>query len=57
MILQTPLSVGTCNVRWDNPGDGEHRWDCGVTSDGSPARRSPDLLGLQDRCRISSIIC
>ncbi len=43
------LQVGTFNVRWDSPDDGDHRWDrrrprlVGLLRDWGP-----DLLGLQE---------
>lgn len=52
MSLQQPLSVGTCNVRWDNPGDGEHRWE--LRRDrllGLLRSWKPDVLGLQEPLR------
>ena len=52
MTLEKTLSVGTCNVRWDNPSDGDHRWElrrerlAALLSDWSP-----DVLGLQEPYR------
>ena len=52
MTLQQPLSVGTCNVRWDNPGDGEHRWERRRERLRDFLRSwAPDVLGLQEPLR------
>lgn len=52
MTLQQPLSVGTWNVRWDNPGDGEHLWELRRTRLAALLREwSPDVLGLQEPYR------
>lgn len=49
MNLQTTLSVGTCNVRWDCPDDGPHRWALRRGRLASLLRSwSPDVLGLQE---------
>ncbi len=49
MSLQKPLSVGTCNVRWDNPGDGDHRWERRRERLAALLRSwAPDVLGLQE---------
>ena len=47
--MNNTLKVGTFNVRWANPGDGEHRWEyrfarlCALLHDWSP-----DIVGLQE---------
>jgi len=47
-----PLSAGTCNVRWDNPGDGEHRWELRRERLRTFLRSwTPDVLGLQEPLR------
>ena len=52
MTLEKPLSVGTWNVRWDNPGDGEHRWELRRTRLAALLGTwSPDVLGLQEPYR------
>ena len=49
MTLQEPLSVGTFNVRWDNPDDGEHRWERRRERLAALLRGwAPDVLGLQE---------
>lgn len=43
------LRVMTYNVRYDNPDDGEHRWEYRRESVANTIRfRGPDLLGLQE---------
>lgn len=52
MNLQESLSVGTCNVRWDNPDDGEHRWELRRERLTALLRSwAPDVLGLQEPLR------
>jgi endonuclease/exonuclease/phosphatase family metal-dependent hydrolase len=52
MSLAEPLSVGTCNVRWDCPDDGEHRWEQRRERLTSLLRSwGPDVLGLQEPYR------
>ena len=52
MSLQKSLSVGTCNVRWDNPDDGEHRWELRRERLLALLRSwAPDVLGLQEPLR------
>jgi len=52
MTLLRPLSAGTCNVRWDNPDDGEHRWEGRRERLLSLLRAwAPDVLGLQEPLR------
>ncbi len=52
MTLQKPLSVGTCNVRWDCPDDGEHRWELRRERLAALLRAwAPDVLGLQEPFR------
>ena len=49
MSLSQPLSVGTCNVRWDCPSDGEHRWERRRERLASLLRSwAPDVLCLQE---------
>lgn len=49
MTLQGPLSVGSWNVRWDNPDDGEHRWERRRERLAARLRDwAPDVLGLQE---------
>ena len=44
-----PLQVGTFNVRWANPDDGEHRWDLRKERLFALLRSwEPDVLGLQE---------
>ncbi len=52
MTLQKPLSVGSCNVRWDNPDDGAHRWERRRERLLALLRSwAPDVLGLQEPLR------
>lgn len=54
------LSVGTCNVRWDNPEDGEHRWELRRERLSALLRAwSPDVLGLQEpyRHQLDYLLC
>lgn len=52
MTQQQPLSVGTWNVRWDNPGDGEHRWEARRERLANQVSAwAPDVLGLQEPYR------
>lgn len=52
MTLQGPLSVGTWNVRYDNPADGEHRWEHRRERLVARLRAwAPDVLGLQETLR------
>jgi len=47
--LQTPLRIGTFNVRWDAPEDGEHRWERRRERLFGLLRSwEPDVLGLQE---------
>lgn len=51
-LSQRPLSLGSCNVRWDNPSDGEHRWELRRERLRSLLRSwAPDVLGLQEPLR------
>jgi endonuclease/exonuclease/phosphatase family metal-dependent hydrolase len=50
--VHIPLKVGTFNVRWDYPGDGEQRWKYRQEHFSQLLREwSPDLLGLQEPLR------
>jgi len=52
MTLQKPLSLGTWNVRWDCPDDGDHRWGLRRERLAALLRAwAPDVLGLQEPLR------
>ena len=47
--LSNSLRVGTFNVRWADPKDGEHRWDLRKARLLAVLREwAPDVLGLQE---------
>ena len=49
MTVQEPLSVGSWNVRWDNPDDGAHRWEERRERLAALLRAwAPDVLGIQE---------